>query len=62
MNAELIKQRLEERAICEAEHADLRVPHNGFGWIGTRCSQCGFMFFGAWEPGFEPDQSAPHIP
>lgn len=44
--------RLKERAICEAEHQDRMVPHNGFGWTGTRCSQCGFMFFGGFEPGF----------
>lgn len=44
--------RLKERAVCEAQHFDLRVPHNGFGWTGTRCSKCGFMFFGEFEPGF----------
>lgn len=41
--------RLAERAVCEAEHMDLLVPDNGFGWTGTRCSKCGFMFFVKWE-------------
>lgn len=50
MTDEQLAERLAERRICEAEHDALRVPHNGFGWIGTRCSQCGFMFFGEWEP------------
>ena len=52
MNEQQLKERLEERAICQAEHAHLRVPHNGFGWTGTRCSRCGFMFFGQFDPEF----------
>lgn len=53
MEDEQIKERLAERAVCEAKHQGLRVPHNRFGWTGSRCSQCGFMFFGEWEPGFD---------
>jgi len=49
MTNEQLKERLAERAVCEAEHRDKRVPHNGFGWTGSRCPQCGFMFFGEWE-------------
>lgn len=52
MTEEQLTQRLAERRICEAEHEALRVPHNGFGWTGSRCSQCGFMFFEIWERGF----------
>jgi hypothetical protein len=52
MTEQELAQRLEERRTCEAEHETLRVPHNGFGWIGSRCPKCGFMFFGEWEPGF----------
>lgn len=29
MEAEALRQRLEERAVCEAQHAQDRVPHNG---------------------------------
>lgn len=53
MTEEQLAERLAERAVCETEHVALRVPHNGFGWTGSRCSRCGFMFFGAWEPGFD---------
>jgi hypothetical protein len=53
MDQQLVDERLKERAVCEAQHLELRVPHNGFGWIGTRCPQCGFMFFGEWEPEFK---------
>lgn len=57
MTDEELNQRLDERLKCEAEHGALMVPHNGFGWTGTRCSQCGFMFFGQWEPHFlDPGQ------
>lgn len=52
MTEEQLAQRLAERKVCEAEHGALMVPHNGFGWTGTRCSQCGFMFFGEWERDF----------
>ena len=52
MTEEQLQERLAERRICEAEHQALLVPHNGFGWTGSRCSQCGFMFFGEFEPGF----------
>lgn len=48
MTDEQLAQRLDERRICEAEHDTLRVPHNGFGWTGSRCSQCGFTFFEEW--------------
>lgn len=52
-----IQQRLAERAQCEATHPITeRVPHNGFGWIGTRCQKCGFMFFGEWEDWVEASQ------
>lgn len=45
-----LKQRLAERAQCAANHdISERIPHNGLGWIGTRCPKCGFMFFGEWE-------------
>lgn len=55
-----LEERLAERRLCEAEHKTLRVPHNGFGWTGSRCSQCGFMFFGELEPGFlAPGQALP---
>jgi len=61
MTEEQLQERLAERRICEAEHGALRVPHNGFGWTGTRCSKCGFMFFGEWEPGFPtPGQPPQH--
>jgi hypothetical protein len=49
MEASQLKQRLEERRVCESEHLELCVPHNGFGWTGWRCVRCGFMFFGRWE-------------
>ncbi len=49
MNEDELQKRLAERTVCEREHTE-RVPHNGFGWIGTRCPKCGFMFFGEWEP------------
>jgi hypothetical protein len=52
MEAELVRQ-LIERAICGRDHTE-RVPHNGFGWIGTRCSKCGFIFFGEWEGWVRP--------
>lgn len=45
-----LAQRLEERWSCEAAHQSKWVAHNGFGWIGWRCPECGFMFFGQWEP------------
>lgn len=45
------KRRLAEREQCERDHpVSERVPHNGFGWTGTMCPKCGFMFFGEWEP------------
>jgi hypothetical protein len=44
-----IRVRLAERAVCEAEHAAHMVPDSGLGWTGTRCSLCGFRFFGEWE-------------
>jgi hypothetical protein len=62
MNAEQFKERLAERAVCEAEHQGLRVAHNGFGWTGSRCSKCGFMFFGEWEPGFGDDGQGGKVP
>lgn len=49
MDAEQLRQRLNERAQCERDHVNERVPHNGLGWTGTRCPKCGFMFFGEWE-------------
>jgi hypothetical protein len=49
MTEEQLAARLAERRCCETEHNALRVPHNGFGWTGTRCSRCGFMFFGEWD-------------
>lgn len=52
MTEEQLAKRLAERRVCEAEHQVLMVPHNGFGWTGSRCSRCGFMYFGKWEPGF----------
>lgn len=53
MDDEQLRQSLAERAQCERDHpVSERVPHNGFGWIGTRCPKCGFMFFGEWEKGF----------
>lgn len=57
MNEDQIKERLAERAVCEAEHQSLRVPHNGFGWTGSRCSQCGFAFFEKWEPWADPEKN-----
>jgi hypothetical protein len=54
MTDEQLQQRLDERRVCEAEHEALKVPHKGFGWIGSRCSQCGFMFFEEWEPWAKP--------
>lgn len=51
MDEQQLAERLSERAVCEAEHADLRLPHNGFMWTGTRCSRCGFAFFGEWDYG-----------
>lgn len=59
MNEELLERRLAERRLCEAKHVDLRVPDNGLGWVGSRCPQCGFRFFGAWEPNWQPN-TAPH--
>lgn len=50
MTDEQLAQRLAERQICEAQHQAFRVPHTGFGWTGTRCPLCGFMFFGQWNP------------
>lgn len=50
MTDEMVAQRLAERRICEEQHQHLRVRHTGFGWTGTRCSRCGFMFFGQWNP------------
>ena len=52
MTEEELAQRLAERRICEAQHGSLMVPHNGFGWVGARCSRCGFMYFGEWQSGF----------
>lgn len=52
MTEQELAERLAERDVCEAKHQNRMVPHNGFGWIGTRCQQCGFMFFGEWEPGW----------
>jgi hypothetical protein len=52
MTEEKIQQRLAERRICETDHQALRVPHSGFGWVGSRCTQCGFLFFEDFEPGF----------
>jgi hypothetical protein len=49
MDADQLRERLRERAVCEKEHVERRVPHNGFGWVGTCCPDCGFMFFGEWE-------------
>jgi rubrerythrin len=51
---EQARERLAERGHCEENHRPQGVPHNGFGWTGWRCPQCGFMFFGEWEPGFGP--------
>src|SRR6185312_14127377 len=54
MNSEELAQRLAKRRICEAAHRSLRVPHNGFGWTGFRCSKCGFAFFEKWEAWADP--------
>ena len=37
------------RAECELNHAEYRVPHRGFGWLGWRCTKCGYMFRDVWE-------------
>jgi hypothetical protein len=58
MTAAELAERLAKRADCEAQHRTARVPHNGFGWTGSRCPQCGFMFFGQWEPWVESWQKA----
>lgn len=57
MTNEELNQRLAERRTCEAEHGALMVPHSGFGWTGSRCSQCGFSFFEKWEPWADPLRS-----
>lgn len=50
MTEDELAQRLDQRAVCEAQHRDLMVPDNGLGWTGVRCPQCGFRFRLGWEP------------